>query len=172
MLVQMANTGTEDITLKGLIVTNLTPNDVLCSVKLCSKLQHPGNRRFAAFFAKNYSRFASSNMNKKEITRFLVSAFMKAPNGGRFLKPLEDSKHILLTRNQSVEFVYDSLQYMAMNANMMKLKIQTSKETRGKDGERFNVDSHVAAILSAQKRILMKMKREGKIKNNLASMCA
>lgn len=163
----------EQMTLKGMLVQKVMPNDILCSGRLCNNIQqHPGNQRFAAFLAKNYKRLASSSkytFDKKGAITFLVSGFMQAPNGGRFLAPMQD-RYIILTRTQAVEWVYNSLkssQTPLPKTNETDCRDETIQENRRGV---IDIDSHVASILRAQKEILIKMKREGKIQCDIARM--
>eukprot|EP00547_Thalassionema_nitzschioides_P005689 CAMPEP_0194216646 /NCGR_PEP_ID=MMETSP0156-20130528/19422_1 /TAXON_ID=33649 /ORGANISM="Thalassionema nitzschioides, Strain L26-B" /LENGTH=188 /DNA_ID=CAMNT_0038945467 /DNA_START=130 /DNA_END=696 /DNA_ORIENTATION=- len=172
----------QDMTLKGMIVTEVMPNDILCSERLStSKSQYPGNQRFAAFFAKNYKRLASSKhaFGKKDAIKFLVGGFMRAPNGGRFLKPLkyDSSKHIILTRTQAVEWVYSSLKALQdmKSPSIPKNNTEFRDETIRKDDEGHHIDSQlidsrVALILREQKKILLKMKKEGKIQCDVSKI--
>mmetsp|Transcript_18884 Transcript_18884/g.27932 ORF Transcript_18884/g.27932 Transcript_18884/m.27932 type:complete len:160 (+) Transcript_18884:109-588(+) len=141
-----------------MVVSEVLPNDFKCCEGPCGEINNLGNRRFAAIFTKICKSRVSSKAarDRKGLVEFAVTAFMRLPISGRFLRSLDGHLYVVLTQKQSVEWVYNS--YISKAALNRNAKDET------------DVDNKVALILRNQKSILAKMQTEGKINHNLSHM--
>lgn len=153
-----------------MFVKEILPNDCICHEGLRGKTEKSGNRRFAILLSKVLKRYASSRsaIDQKRSVDFAVNMFMRAPNCGRFLRSLNGCVYATLTKSQAVRWVYNSLHHIPKSLPRSRTgnNIVLNSSTKVKS----DMDNKVATILGNQKNILLKMQREGKIKQSVSSI--